>query len=1128
MKLLGLIFKGLLFLLLALVLLGLLTLLAWWLNWPVFTGFFILAGLAGLVLLFWAGRFLWRARNKQFFVQQAISGLKNTEVATDADISGITGVWRSLLLLDRQKRVDQREFLGRSWYLALDATRDGATLSPVFDGKGAARKTQSASQTLARHDFAATTLLHVASGSLEGETGEELLTLLARDVPGRAISGILLVISARDALAKDVTLLHEWGFQLRNALYTAMVAVNRNVPLYLLVQDLETLPGGEVLLARAKGNETLPGCFFALNAQAGGGPSWTEQGKVAAQAADVMLREALYDDLVQGAPAGADELRFLQEVGWLGRQLDALFAALLQDVPRQDPVRLSGVFFCPTEEISAPAITNLTPVPTPIISFPAAIEKTSFKTVPHGALARFLSRLLPAHGAAAYALRGRFSAYSNAKIVVMGAWCMVLFCVCGLMAASVLYQNRAITTLPPSAAQHLVSGRLDVLHGEMRYIMQLEAARKSWLLPSLGLDMLARVEREEKNRFTQRLYSEILAPMLIHMRATLNAPGGYTEVKHASVNQLAWLGHAVSEQLATGKITAPTIFFPLASEASQSTVNGELIKRGLEWTASPEQLTVLGQDVSSVLIPFLTRNFDVFTDSIFSYYDGANTDQQVCLSHYWPHLFGNDQDDSCIPASYTAAGYALNRNFLQGFLTMPGSEPTQLRHKTERMFAAYYLRYEEQWQSFTQRFCEVAKSLEGSNVYAPFENIKNLTETPHLRLVSRLTAELAPLKDAAKPPAWLSRAHLFDVMSLVALEGHASPNPADWHTLLVAGINAPEVLRELWTAPDTRGHVREIYDGIMAMVRYLSAVRGILDNIDNPAWSLATARTHFGVRNAEALKESLYAQGDDHRQNAREVFRNADFPQLRLFNNLLDFAGNGITVSAALALQYDWENKVLSSPIRLHRGNDAALMFGQEGVVTKFVAEELSPFLHRQTDGIAAAVWDKRAFPFTMDFLYFLSSSEEFAMTAATADKNPGVLLRSLPTLLNVDAKARANSTTLTLQCQEKNWQLINRNYPHNERFTYDKNRCGATELSIAFPNFEAKLVYPDFASFVEDFQYGERGFVPADFPNAADLLAAAGVTNLKVRISPDNVALLLREKNSNIPEAPDRITYVR
>ncbi|MDR1890491.1 MAG: hypothetical protein LBQ81_14180 [Zoogloeaceae bacterium] len=1108
MKLLGIILKGLLFLLLALILLGLLTLLAWWLNWPMFTGLFILAGIAGLVLLFRAGRFLWRMRNKRFFVQQALSGLKTTEVTAEAEVSGMASLWRSLLHFDRQKRLDRREFHGRSWYLALDATSEDTVLSPVFNEKG-----KPETQSLARHDFAVTTLLQAANGSLEGERGEELLTLLARDVPKNAFAGILLLVSARDLLQKDGNALHEWGFQLRNALYSTMVALNRNVPLCVLVQDMETLSGGELLLARTKNKEALPGRFFVPESN---GPAWTEQGKLAADAAGAMLREALYDDLVQGTPAGADELRFLEEIRRIGRQLDALFATLLQDVPRQDPVRLSGVFFCATEEKRASTAPN---VPT-----------TAAKATPHSALSRFFARLLPAYNATAYPLHGRFSAYSNAWIVVMGSWCLVLFCACGLMAANVLYQNRTITTLPPTAAQHLVSGQLGILQGEMRYIMQVESARKSWFLPTFGLDMMARIEQEEKLRFTQRLYREQLAPLLIRLESTLKEPGGYTEEKHAAVNQLAWLGHAVSEQLEKGKIESPTIFFPLASGESWGTINGEVVKRGLEWTASPEQLTVLGEDVSSILVPFLTRNFDTFSDSIFSYYDSTNSDQQVCLSQYWPHLFGNDQEDSCIPASYTAAGYAVNKKFLQGFLDMPGSDNTQLRQKTERMFTAYYTRYEEHWQIFTQRFCEVSKSLEDSDAYAALSNAKTLAETPHARLMARLTTELTPLKNAAKPPAWLAKAHLFDVMTLIAQEGHASKNPADWHTMLIAGINTPEVLQELWKTPDTHGHVREIYVGIMEMVQYFGAVRTILQNLDNPAWSLLTARTHFGVRDSDALNESPYTQGYDHRQNVGEVFQSPDIPQLQVFNNLLDYAGNGITVSAALALQYDWENKVLASPVHLHRGDDTALMFGQEGIVTKFVAEELSPFMRRQTDGISAAVWDNRAFPFTNDFLYFLSSSEKFALTAeaTAAEKMPGVLLRSQPTLLNIEAKVRANSTSLTLQCQEKTWQLTNRNYPHNERFVFDKKQCGGTELVIAFPAFEAKIAYPDFASFIEDFQYGERNFVPADFPAAADFLAAAGITNLKVRIFPDNVALLLKEKNSNIPEAPERITYVR
>ncbi|MDR1934309.1 MAG: hypothetical protein LBS49_01740, partial [Candidatus Accumulibacter sp.] len=428
MKLLGAILKGLLLLLLIVIVLGLLTVLSWWLRWPMFTGFFILLGLFGAALLFWAGRFLWRLRDKRSFVRQALSGLK-TPAAAEVQVSGIETVWNALLARDPGKRPDRREFLGRSWYLALDGAGSAAasafSLSPLFTGK-------EESGPLARRDFASTTLLQAAAGALEGDGKEQFLALFARDVPGSAFSGFFLLLSARDLLSRADTALQEWGFQLRDALYSVMVATNRNAPLYLLVQDMDALPGGASLFARPKGGETLPGRFFdAGDAPDEGGE---RPGEAAARALAATLRTVLFDDLVQGAPAAQDELRFLEESGTLGRRLDAFFSALLQEMPRQEPLRLAGVFFCPTR----PVRENSAGAP------PGAVEAKAEATGsarPNSALSRFFTRLLPVHGAAAHGLRGRLSAYSSAWIVGMGAWYLVLLCVCGLMAANVLYQN---------------------------------------------------------------------------------------------------------------------------------------------------------------------------------------------------------------------------------------------------------------------------------------------------------------------------------------------------------------------------------------------------------------------------------------------------------------------------------------------------------------------------------------------------------------------------------------------------------------------------------------------------------------------------------------------------------------
>jgi type VI secretion system protein ImpL len=447
----------------------------------------------------------------------------------------------------------------------------------------------------------------------------------------------------------------------------------------------------------------------------------------------------------------------------------------------------------------------------------------------------------------------------------------------------------------------------------------------------------------------------------------------------------------------------------------------------------------------------------------------------------------------------------------------------------QRMFDAYLKQYAEYWQTFARKFSEIAVNVEEDQVYAPFVTAKNLLQTPHLRLIQRMSRELAPLKDANPRLPWLEDAHLFEVMYAVALEGHAEKDPAAWHTLLVAGTRMPDVLKTLWEKADNREHMREIYDGIMDMTLYLSSVREILNTLENPARSLALARAHFGGKDTETLQKSPYTQAKDRLATALKLFDNSDVPQKQVFGSLLDFAGHGVAVKAALALQTEWETKVLSSPVTRYRSDDSSKMYGADGVVTVFVNTEAAPFLQFHADGITAAVWDGRAFPFTEDFLAFLHSSEEWAMsTFSSATAEQSVVIRSSPPLVNVDAKSRPNSVTLTLFCRDKNWQTVNRNYPHSERFVFDKTKCGLTDIVVAFPNFEITKRYRSFIAFLEDFQYGEKDFVPRDFPEVQGMLEEANVKTLKLRLITDGVGMLLREESEKAPLVPELITYVR
>ena len=182
-----------------------------------------------------------------------------------------------------------------------------------------------------------------------------------------------------------------------------------------------------------------------------------------------------------------------------------------------------------------------------------------------------------------------------------------------------------------------------------------------------------------------------------------------------------------------------------------------------------------------------------------------------------------------------------------------------------------------------------------------------------------------------------------------------------------------------------------------------------------------------------------------------------------------------------------------------------------------------SPSLTRWDKAPAPARWNDLSFPFTADFLALLSHAEVVA--AEPTRESWYVLLRSQPTLVNLDAKVRPDATELSMQCQDRKPTLLNRNYPHEARFQYDAD-CGPTELSIRFPSLTLERRYRDFTEFLQEFQYGERVFTPADFPEASERIAAAGIRTITVRILPDNVAGLLRRAGTDMPPLPDRITY--
>ncbi|MDR2162162.1 MAG: hypothetical protein LBO77_08520 [Desulfovibrio sp.] len=1105
MKALGLILKVLLWILLLAIALSLLLALSWWMRWPLFTGFFLLLGILGAVILFLVFRTLIRWRNKRLFVRKTLEGNSlPPAIVLSGDTLGTQ--WNALLKRDKGGGISSGEFFSRSWYVVLDFT---GGLSPVFQ-RAAGSVAAGDKAYLARHDFASTTLLQIAETALSDQDREELLVLLARDVRKNALRGVILLLSATEIGVLNREELREQGFLHRSRLYDLMVVVNRNLPLYILVQDLDKLPGAADLLSRpTEKSGLLPGCFFADES---GEEASDSAGRDAARAADALLRKTLYDDLVLGLPPRGDELLFLETLSVAGGRLDDFLSALLQDMAPYDSFRLRGIFFCGTDG------EGLAGRQQGGMSLGAAL----------GGVARFCARSLPAARASQYPLRGRFTAYFSLKLFGFAAWLLALLCVCGLFAANTLYQTRILTSTPPELAWAPPVKEMEDLLRQMAFIQHLERARARWILPSFGLDMLARVERKEKNDFISRMHREVIVPSFRRLRDIFwQKDSSDVHMHFAAIAQLLWFCNAVADNLSLGRQDSRITFIPLPGDENWVTIVGDLVSNGLSWSVGKDYLELLASELRTIILAANSNSADNIFLSAPGYYNIIDPDRKICLSQFWLHIQEGSAGDVCVATNYTSTVFDLLNDDLHNFQIIAEND-SMIMLEMQKIRNMYLAAYAEQWQKFVEHFCAAAVSVDDSEVYAPYAGGPAVAKTPHIMLLRVLSRELKPLALVVPPPIWLKDAQLADAMLTTLIRESSGKVAKDWKDFVHLGATVPDSLKNLWNVSADSGNALEIYEGLHDLSRYYNAVENIFQSIAEPGKSLALARTHFAGNNAEAVKASPYTAAEAALLDSFRLFSTGEAcPQLAVLSNLLKFAGNGIVIEAARSLQKDWENKVLASPVALYGKSGGSSLFGKDGVVTTFAETELFPFLQRHASGVIAAKWLNSSFPFTLDFLNFLTNGEISAVAPAPSAEQT-ILLRSQPTLTNADALEKPDTTTLTLLCRDKTYRLVNRNYPHNERFTYRKGECSKADLTVSFPSFALRREYPDFPSFLEEFQYGERIFLPADAPEAAENMAARKVQFIRVRLLPDNVAGILRERADGLLTAPERITYTR
>ena len=1097
--------KGLAWLVLILVLLAAFTLLAWWMQWPLITGAVIFLVLVGLFLAFFGLRALYRWHDKSRFVHKVMDEQASMEKAQAVSLGRLSDAWRQgmAMLASSPHRFHEHLEFSQPWFVVYDAT--GAS-SGIFSPLGETLPKENSSP-LFWHFLSSSVLLHVVEKETSAADWQELLTTLAQKRRNLPLRGMVLLLSAQDISQRSPEELANLGRVLRSHVQQLQLSLNRSYSVYVLVEGIDSLPGMADILSIVPTED-----FDTVLGQTEDGAS---NAKDAADLACRRLEVLLAQTAADGRPPRADMLEALCSLRALADKLHTLLEQVSRDVAHQIQSPFAGIAFCQG------SASNL--------QRPAFLTGLLSYILPNQAHSQPLTRGLPF--------------LASTRTCVFAAWLLLTLGFCALLGVNVLYQNQALTEDIPNTAAIVHDKELDTLYQQMLFIKHLEKARDAWYLPTFGQDAISRVIQSQRSSFTDKVYTKVLMPLLASYQSRLQAtPYNHEEGQHIQ-QELMWLTAVTSDRI-RGKdmqkeLTRP---FPMSSGNSEQwdPVTGRLIVNAIYWLSEGGQLEAFSQEMHALLDQSLTRQGNRVEEDILLDINTRYPAAKVCLSQFWPHLSSADPNNVCVEPAYTATGYKAFKDSLKDLEALD-DKGHSIVHATAVFRSDYFRRYADLWMNFSKAFSRIRASMQEGDVFVSYTDISKIEDMPHYRAMQLLADQLVPLKDAGKDtPLWLAKCQLMDVLVDIASYEHNDDATSRIRALLSLVTSAPELMQRLRAETKDAKHARQMFEVAESIKRYFDDTLALLQVVASPEKSYTLAKSWFGGsimaiqssdtagKNGEKKgsdTEDLFANAQKQLAVIETAFKaNGPNPMLNLVPGMLDFIAQGVTVQAAKVLQEAWENEVLGSATALYRQDNVTGLFGDKGIVQTFVSTRLKPFLIRRDKILAPAKWGNIEFPFTTDGLHVLSQAEMIA--AQPPEDTYYVQLRSQPTLVNVDARERVDATTLTLQCQDKTYTLLNRNYPREEKFQYTVKQCGPTSLEISFPSFTLKKTYGTFTDFLKDFQYGEREFGEEDF-DVSDKMENAGVHSVTVRILPDNVANVLQKEGHEPPSLPDRLTYV-
>ncbi len=1102
------------------------------LDWPWWTGLFILLGLAGLVMGLFLLKKIMSRRREQHFVNQIVEQdnrrLKGLSDKERQQSKALQERWKEAV--DTLRRSHLRKYGNPlyvlPWYLVIGESGSGKTtaiksarLSSPFAGEMQASGI-SGTKNCDWWFFDEAVLIDTAGRYAipvdEGRDKEEwnkFLNLLARYRKKEPLNGLIVTIAA-DKLLSDASksqVLEQDGINIRRRIDELMLALGTKFPVYVLVtkcdliqgmtQFCEQLPDGALSQPMGSINET-----FSKDAGSFQNEVMDSLGERLRQLRLLLLHQVKSEKVDPGL------LLFPEEFERLRPGLTIFMRGLLQENPYQETPLMRGLFFSSGRQEG-----------TPYSHFLKSLGLIEEKQVLPGTnkglfLHDFFARILPADRGIFAPTRKALEWSRLTRNLGLTSWVALAIAVCGLLSFSFvknLSTLRGVTRefrSPPVLKGEFLAD-LGVLERFQRAILKVEERNANWWMPRFGLEESKDVESRLKQKYCQQFRKGFMAPLdeLLTKRMagfstatdeeTLGRNIAYL-VRRINLLHSRLKGTGLAE---LGKMPVPP-FEAVMFEGDRDLVpeiKGKLARLYLYYLIWNQDSPSINRELTD-LQKWLAHIVQMKGSNLKWLVAWANTQEgipPVTLEDFWG---GSTpvEDTAMVQPAFTSGGRKAVDDFIKELeAALPDPGPPMIARQKIAFESWYKNAYLEAWYQYGAGFPRGMKRLKGSDQWQQMVSRVAENGGPYFTLLDKMATELQAYSTLEAPPPWLHLVFRFQTLKAEAAQLKSMKTKGAIAKAIPKGKKLISTLQKTLSKTGKKETMETQLKGGKAFLEYQDALKQLGRMAESRKLAYEEASQLFGEDPATS-KSSFFSAS--HAVSRLKVLMGSGKESEKMFWELLggplSFLRGFAISETACYLQAKWEKDVL---VEIQGIGDQRriqkVLLGQGGLANAFVKGPAGPFLSRSLKKgyYAKMVLDGRV-PFSEEFLRYLTKG---VAKRQSVQASYNVTITGLPTDANKGARLRPQATHLELQCGDTTQKIDNYQYPVRKTFKWAPDSCGDVLFRIEVGNLELVKKYEGsygFPKFLQDFRSGQRVFRRQEFPKQEAALKRMDIEYIK------------------------------